>query len=269
MRKQALRQAANQLIRTDRRGKYQDRKHRAYVIHKMIHYLYVTQKVPPSWQALKTEHIHGLVSYWKKQRINPATIMRYMTIIRRFLPDMDCHLTQIDNKSLQLMRIYKRKRTLKNIRADVWQSLQEPDMRLIMALQIEFGLTFSEAIHIKPCVHVQTKDIWVTRDIAFNSSDRYVPLLTEYQKEIVAEFNSLTNTQNSLVALRGYDFIRIKWRQAMTTLNLPALKRWRYLYAQQRYQSLLPELGHYKTCLTIKIEMGIKSRNTLWLYLKA
>ncbi|MDX2347164.1 MAG: phage integrase N-terminal domain-containing protein [Legionella sp.] len=269
MQNQSLRQTANQLLRTDRRGKYQDRKHRAYVIHKMIHDLYTIQKAPASWQTLKPEHIHSLVNYWKKRRINPATMMRYMTIIRRFLPDMDCHLTKIDNKSLQLVRIYKRKRAIKNIKPVIWRSIHEPDMRLIMALQIEFGLTFSEAIRIQPFVHVQTNDIWVTRDIAFNSTDRYVPLLTECQKEIVAEFNSLTHAENSLIALRGYEFIRIKWRQAITTLKLPALKRWRYLYAQQRYQRLLPELGHYKTCLTIRREMGIKSRNTLWLYLNA
>jgi hypothetical protein len=31
---------------------------------------------------------------------------------------------------------------------------------------------------------------------------------------------------------------------------------------------LLPEYENYKTCLMLRDEMGIKSRNTLWLYLK-
>ena len=268
MRKQSLRQEANKILRTDRRGKYQDRKHRAYIIYKVIDDLYAIQKVPPSWQAMETEHVHGLVNHWKKRRINPVTIMRYMTIIRRFLTQIDCPpLTHIDNKSLQLVRIYKRKRSRKAVEANIWQSIQETGVRLIMALQIEFGLTFSEAIHIQPFVHVRDKDIWVTRDIAFNSSDRCVPVRTECQREILSQFNEFIQHEDNIVTKRSYDLIRMEWRRALTTHRLSALKSWRYLYARQMYQSLLPEYGNYKTCLMIKDEMGIKSRNTLWLYL--
>jgi hypothetical protein len=64
MQKQSLRQTANQLLYTDRRGK-----HRAYVIHKMIHDLYAIKKIPLSWQALRAEHIHSVVNYWKKKRV--------------------------------------------------------------------------------------------------------------------------------------------------------------------------------------------------------
>ena len=267
MRKQSLRQEANKILRTDKRGKYQVRKHRFYVIHKMIDDLYAIQKVPASWQALEAEHIYSLVNHWKQRRINPVTIMRYMTIIRRFLPDMNCELNHIDNKSLQLVRIYKRKRSRKTVEATIWQSMQEPCVRLIMALQIEFGLTFSEAIHIQPFVHVRDKDMWITRDIAFNSSDRIIPIRTECQRQIVGLFNELTQQKGNLVTMRAYDLIRIEWRQALTKQRLSALKSWRYLYAQQMHQRLLPEYGNYKTCLMLKDEMGIKSRNTLWSYL--
>ena len=268
MRKQSLRQTANPLLRMDKRGKYQDRKHRAYVIYKVIDDLYTIQKVPPSWQAMETEHVHCLVKHWKKRRINPVTIMRYMTIIRRFLTQMDCQLTHIDNKSLQLMRIYKRTRRRKVVEANIWQSIQEPGVRLIMALQIEFGLTFSEAIHIQPLVHVRDKEIWITREIAFNSSDRYIPIRNECQREILAQFNEFIQHEDNIVTKRSYDLIRMEWRKVLTTHRLSALKSWRYLYARQMYQSLLPEYDNYKICLMIKDEMGIKSRNTLWLYLQ-
>lgn len=162
MRKQALRQTANKLLCTDRRGKYQDRKHRTYVIHKMIDDLFAIQLVPPSWKAMEANHIHQLVHHWKQRRINPTTIMRYMTIIRQFLLDMDCELTHIDNKSLQLVRIYKRKKIKKNIDETIWQSIQEPYARIIMAIQDEFGLTFSEAIRMIPYVHAQDKHLWIT-----------------------------------------------------------------------------------------------------------
>ena len=88
----------------------------------MIDDLFAIQKVPASWQALEADHIYSLVKHWKQRCINPVTIMRYMTIIRRFLPDMNCELNHIDNKSLQLVRTYKRKRSRTTVEATTWQS---------------------------------------------------------------------------------------------------------------------------------------------------
>ncbi|STX50758.1 putative integrase [Legionella busanensis] len=48
MRTQLLRQFANQQIKFDRQGKYLYRKHRAYVIRKMIDDLFSIRQVPPT-----------------------------------------------------------------------------------------------------------------------------------------------------------------------------------------------------------------------------
>lgn len=267
MRISSLRQAANIQIKGDRRGKYQDRKHRQFVIQKMINDLYAIKQVPPSWQALDSQHIQSLVAYWKKRKTNPATIMRYMTIIRRFLTMVDCDLENIDNKSLQLSRTYKRKRRIK-MTADFWQTIEEPTVRIIMALQTQFGLTFSEAIQLKDGIHIHDDKIIVYRCIAFNSSDRSVPIVTAQQKAIIKELLTLIGDYETLSEAYGYDILRLRWRTELKKHRLPSNKSWRYWYAKQRFEQLLPEIGHYKTCLLIRDEMGIKSRNTLWLYLK-
>ena len=268
MRTQSLRQFANRQIKQDRQGKYLYRKHRAYVIHKMIDDLFVIRQVPPSWQALQSEQIHKLVRYWKKQNINPVTIMRYMTIIRRFLQMNDCAIANIDNQSLQLSRPIARKKRKKTLSPDIWKSLSDPIARVIMGLQTEFGLTFKEAILIKP--HIQVRDcyIWVTRDIAFNSSDRTIPVRTKNQKVVLNLFNWLTQQNGNLIQLKSYEEIRIIWRSALAKHRLSSTKSWHYLYAKQMYSHLLPEYENYKACWLIRDEMGIKSRNTLWLYLK-
>ncbi|HAT2040426.1 TPA: integrase [Legionella pneumophila] len=268
MRTQSLRQFANRQIKQDRQGKYLYRKHRAYVIHKMIDDLFVIRQVPPSWQALQSEQIHKLVRYWKKQNINPVTIMRYMTIIRRFLQMNDCAIANIDNQSLELSRPIIRKKRKKIISPDIWKSLQDPIARVIMGLQSEFGLTFKEAILIKPHIQVRECSIWVTRDIAFNSSDRTIPVRTKNQKVVLNLFNWLTQQNGNLLQLKSYEVIRIIWRSALAKHRLSSTKSWRYLYAKQMYSHLLPEYGNYKACWLIRDEMGIKSRNTLWLYLK-
>jgi len=226
MRKNSLRQVANRLLKMDRRGKSKDRKHRGYVIHKMIEDLYTIQKIPPSWKAVETDHIHRLVHHWKQCRINPATIMRYMTIIRGFLKYFDCQPSHIDNKSLQLVRMYKHKRVKKGVEANIWHSIQEPCVRLIMALQIEFGLTFREAIHIQPFIHVQDKHIWITRDIAFNSGDRFILICTESQLAILEQFKQYTKEQCNIMQVQAYELIRMEWRNALIKQRLSALKSW-------------------------------------------
>ena len=267
MRISSLRHVANTQLKMDRRGKYQDRKHRRFVIQKMINDLYAIKQVPLSWKALDTKHIQSLVEYWKKRKTNPATIMRYMTIIRRFLTMINCDIDNIDNKSLKLTRKYKRKRHIK-MTADLWQTIEEPTVRIIMALQTQFGLTFSEAIQLKDRIHIRDEKIMVYRCIAFNSRDRSVPIITEQQKAIIQEFLSLIGKYETLSEAIGYDILRLRWRTELKKHRLPSNKSWRYWYAKQRFDQLLPEIRHYKTCLQIQDEMGIRSRNTLWLYLK-
>jgi hypothetical protein len=82
----------------------------------MIDDLFVIRQMPPSEQALESEQIHKLVRYWKKQNINPVTIMRYMTIIRRFLRMSDCPISNIDNQSLELTRPKARKKRAKSLK---------------------------------------------------------------------------------------------------------------------------------------------------------
>jgi len=266
MRKQSLRQTANRYLRMDNRGQFKEKQHRAFVIHKLIDDLFIIGDIPTSWDALKTSHIQSLVEHWQKYKIKPATLMRYMTIIRSYLSDIDCKLSNIDNQSLGLTRQYKRHKKI-TIQPELWQTIPEPLARLIMALQIQFGLTFSEAIHFMPDIHKREHTLWITREIAFNSTDRHIPLRNEMQKITLTELNKYINSNQSLAQRYGYTLLRCQWRMALMEQKLPINKNFRYLYAQQLKTELTPTLGSYQTSWLIREEMGIKSRNTLWLYL--
>ena len=175
-------------------------------------------------------------------------------------------MTDIDNQSLGLTRQYNhlKKVTLEHA---LRQAINEPIVRLIIALQIQFGLTFSEAIHFVPDIHQQEDALWITREIAFNSTDRIIPLRNKMQKYTLTELNALTSGSQSLAQRYGSTLIHAQWHNALTERNLPANQSFRYLYAQQLKTELLPILGNYQTSWLIRDEMGIKSRNTLWLYL--
>lgn len=265
MRKNSLRQTANRYFQLDNRGSYQEKKKRAYVIHKMIDDLFRVKDVPVSWQEMKSEHVQKLVEYWKRNDVKDATIMRYMTIVRNYLHSINCQISDIDNKSLQLRRKKPKSKRLQ-WQPNLWESFSEIPSRLIMALQTEFGLTFSEAIQIKPGIHIKEHKLSLTREITFNSVDRMIPFRNEIQKSILSDLVKLTNRQ-SLVQFLGYKRVKLSWNHALMALNIPIKRSWRYLYAKQMYQYLLPILGNYHTCLVLQDELGIKSRNTLWTYL--
>ncbi|HAT1845513.1 TPA: integrase [Legionella pneumophila] len=265
MRKYSLRQTANRYLQLDNNGSYRERKQRAYVIQKMIDDLFRIGDVPKSWNTLEQEHIQKLIEHWRKCHLKDATIMRHMTIIRNYLQSIDCLIPNIDNKSLQLNRQRLPGHRL-NFKPNIWKSFSDDTSQVIMALQTQFGLTFSETFHIKPVIHIKEQKLWITRDIAFNSADRMVPIRNEVQKQILSDLNQLTNGL-SLIHYLGYKQIRSNWHNTLANHNLPAKKSWRYLYAKQMYEYLLPLLGNYQTYLVLHEEMGIKSRNTLWSYL--
>ncbi|HAT2147265.1 phage integrase N-terminal domain-containing protein [Legionella pneumophila] len=255
----SLRQQAVLLMKTNKDGTYKERQRRAFVLEKMLNALYALKHTPASWQDLDAQHIHSVVKRWKDKRIKPSTIMRYMTIIRKVLVDLGCQVHYIDNKSLLLSRPKPRKKRIK-ISSALWQSLINPAVRLIMALQIHFGLTFQEAIHFKTSEHVKHGYLWI--------AERIIPICTEEQQAILHELEQLITEKQSLIKKYGQQYIRISWHSALKRHKLPSNRSWRYWYAKQRLVSLLPEVGYTEACLTIRQEMGIKSRNTLNLYLK-
>ena len=266
MRTASLRKTANRYLKMNHRGSLKDKQHQSFVIHKMIDDLFALRDVPPSWQTLNTPHIHQLVGHWQKQRLKPATIMRYMTVIRRFLETLGCQLANIDNQSLGLSRHSKTQKRLK-VQPYVWQFMQQPSAYFIMALQMEFGLTYSEAIHFTPHINIQNDALWITREIAFNSEDRFIPLRFESQTLLLTELTKHLNGSKSLLAHHGQDEIRYQWHHALTNLNLPTNKHYRYIYAQTLKRALSPTINPYQLNWLIRDEMGIKSRNTLWMYL--
>ena len=266
MRKESLRRTANRYLKSDTGGSFKDKQNRAFVIHKMIDDLFMTGETPNSWALLKIQHIQNLIQLWQGNKVKPATIMDYMTTIRSFLNNIDCPLSGIDNKSLGLGRIYSSKRK-KIVLPDIWMNISEPLAQIIMAFQIKFGLTFSEAINLRPDIHFKEHKLLLTRDVAFNSEDRKIPIRNESQLGIIQALIHYSKGRQSLVEMHHYNTIRTLCSMALIPYKLPTNKTYRYLYAQHLKKELQPILGNYQTNWIIRDEMGIKSPNTLWLYL--
>lgn len=266
MQKDSLRQTANRYFQMDNRGSPRDKKQRHYVIHKMIDDLFTLGETPPKWQNLSLSQIQQLIQFWQKRKIKPATQLKHMTVIRQFLESMGHQGIPLNNKGLGIARRTIQKRKV-IVPPDIWQQISIPIARLLLGLQIHFGLTLSEAMRIVPDIHIQNNSLWLTREITFNSLDRLIPVRTEPQQQILHELKQLTSGNSNIITSHKYNVVRLHYGDAMQSLKLPSLKAYRYLYAQQLHQQLAPQIKPYQLSLLIMEEMGLKSRTTLWSYL--
>lgn len=262
----SLRQAVRQYLRNNRQGSPKTYKFRSHVLSKLTQDLYITGKPPKSWHHFNNENLKTIVNQWRKQNIKPKTMVNHLAVIRKFLTDIGCDSNLLTNNQLRL-NISKGKSKKLKIANDFWQNVQDPLPQTILALQIQFGLTLSEAIRIKPTIHSDDNHLLLTREITFNSQDRMIPFRNELQHQIIESLAQLT--QGPYCLLQTYDdkMIRYQLSQSLKHHKLPTSKSWRYLYAQWVNIELSKILCQYKLNWMIMDEMGVKSRTTLWRYL--
>ena len=266
MQQHSLRQTAKQYCNNNRRGKPQSRKFRNYVIKKMTHDLYVTGNPPTQWQLMSDTQLQQLVAHWQKQRLKSATMLNHLTIIRRFLRDMGNNTITLSNQDLGITRPHKTQRK-SPIDCDFWQIVDEPIARVMLAIQVYFGLTHSETIRLKPFIHIQPAHLWLTREMTFNSEDRVIPLRHPTQETILSSLAQLTNGPYNLQQTFKASIIKLSMHKGLDQLNLTGTTSWRYLYARWLQQQLAGKLSAYKLNWLIMDEMGLKSRTSLWRYL--
>lgn len=266
MRKNELRRMANNQLMNDNRGSNRDKQYRYFVIHKVMHDLFKLGLTPAKWHGLTQDHIRSLVALWKKKKVKPTTMMKYMTVIRYFIKSIDHAIDGIDNQSLGIV-LSKPKTRQTPVLVDVLQKLSHPIVRIIFQLQSELGLTFSEATRLTPDLHIREHSIWLTREITFNHQDRIIPIRHEAQVNILRLLVTHTTNPHSLISAHGYRAVLHIYRLSMQNAGLSPSRSYRYLYAKQQLPHLLQAFSSDQANEMIMREMGLKSRTTLWEYL--
>ncbi|CCD08975.1 conserved protein of unknown function [Legionella pneumophila subsp. pneumophila] len=265
MRKNQLRQQVEQYCKHNHTASFRAKKHRHYVLHKMIRDLYHIGHVPPKWHGVTHDHMMQLVAHWKKERLKPKTIMKYMTIIRRFFQSIDHTIPDISNKHLRIKSANLRSKTI-HFPNNSFETIKNPIAKILLEFQIYFGLTVSEAMRLNPAIHIHENSLWITRDIATNSHDRRIPVRYDMQAEINNSLQKLCKEQ-SLILTYGYHSVRGAYGHEMKKMGLPSSKSYRCFYAKDMYPKLSQVLSPYLAKQTIMREMGLQSRRTLWSYL--
>lgn len=265
-RKNQLLSTVYEVLTQDNRNSVSTRKHRLFSMKRIVDGLFAIRIVPATWYGLQTAHVHALVRYWHKKTLKSSTIMNYLVDLRYFLVLINHPLNSIDNKSLKLVKARNDKKPQLNIE-EVVSQIQEPLAYLQFSLQIYFGLTYKEAIHLIPSIHIspQREAIWITREMSTNHKDRRVPLYLEDQHQLIDELIELTEDgKKSLVQCFGAPHLRLAYKFALSTLNISTQINYRFMYAKARFKHLLEAYSAREAKNMIISETHINKTSTLW-----
>lgn len=260
-----LKKEANKQLTLDNSGSYQNKKYRHFVIHKMIQDLFALKCAPLDWKELKLTHVQALIRHWKRKKMSPITMMKYMTVIRYFLNRINQPINGIDNQSLGLKRQKPRVQRVKKYVSG--QSIDDKITYILFGLQLQCGLTRSEAMRLIPALHIQEHSLWITRDIAFNSHDRIIPICHEEQLHVLKSLCSIVKSEDNLISTYGYRALLHRYKVYLKQASINEKRTYRYLYAKLRFTDLCTALSSKEATLILLHEMGLKSYTTLWGYL--
>lgn len=263
-RKKTLIDTVNQYMNDDNQGAWKQRQLRRFVIDKIITDLYALCAVPPTWHALTKLHVEQLVSFWKKAGLKDATIMNYLTHLRIFLKKINHSIEGISNAELQLIKSRNTQKPEIN-RDKILSILQDPIAYALFGLQSYFGLTFSEAMHFVPMIHLDGKELWITREISTNSKDRIILMQNDRQHDLMNALKKLLFSEKSLLSQFGESHIRLAYRYALRQAGLQSKIQYRYLYVKARLIEL-SDLPRKERVAKIKQEMSISATSTVWSY---
>lgn len=192
-----------------------------------------------------------------------ATIMNYLVDLRYFLRKINHHLDNIDNQSLNLT---KSRNSVKPVINEIalLHAINEPIAYILFALQVKFGLTLLEAMRLKPDIHILDNELWVTREISTNHKDRLIPIISEEQQTILFKLKATTEGKNSLQEQFGEKHLRLAYKFALSTLQLPTHLNYRYVYAKARFTQLSRILSKREAKEIVFGETQINKTNPLW-----
>lgn len=262
-RKNRLLDTLTQYLDYDNCGSFTARQYRRGILNRIVRDFYNTRMVPPHWHALNAEHVKCLVEYWKKIGLNDLTIMNYLASLRYFTMKINHDISGIDNQSLGLMRLKPAQKIIFD-GDKVLAEIQAPIARILFSLQIKVGLTLNEALNITPNIHIHSDSFWITRELSVNHQDRFVPIETHHQKEIIQTLNQMTGGNQSLAIKLGSKQARSAYRLALSALQLSTRISYRYLYVYNRFHDLCLYNNKIDSRYIVTKETGFNITSPIW-----
>lgn len=234
-------------------GSPDSRAKRKSVLHLIISELSSLGILPQSFSHIKTTHVKKLIEHWEQAHVSNNTIINRVGILRHFLS----HAFKVEIESNQQLSLTYDERKKSIAQGDgVLEYVHHPVTKTVLAFQLYFGLTKGESIRIILPVAIQDDDLVVSRSIASNSKDRFIPIKTKQQRDVIAYRYDVLGKHRSLTEKMPETLILSLYHAELYDCGIDHKHAFRKFYAANRLGKLLETKDHSASKRVLREELG-------------
>lgn len=229
---------------------------------KIIDDLAITkQQLPRSIADIQPTQIVSLVKHWRSEGKTEKTILNRLSVIRSINKILMLQMNIPDNESLNIKQISCVKRATGQLDAEsLFKKTAHSITRNVIALQMHFGLTQSEAIHLDPNLVSHNHTLIIMKNISHNNKERCIPILNDEQKNIIEERLSLCD--DSLIKIMPIHMINQLIRAELKYLKIKSPPDFRSLYIAKRFMDMQDD--EKQAIKTLMRETGITKSKRIY-----
>ena len=260
-RKWELEKSCHQYLKRIRSGSFQTKKSRERVIHKIIYDLAILKRLPYSLSAIKFEDIISLVDYWRENKLQTATIVNRLGVLRSINRLADLKIIIPSNAELALKKSIGHKNQV-TANPIILEKVFHPITQNVLAFQLYFGLTELEAIRIDPMLISHNHSLMVMKQVAHNHKERLILIVNATQKSILCDRKKLCADAVTAETMRQLV------QSELHFLNIRTPVDFRSHYANTRFQAVCEKSDKNSAIKTLMREMGFSKANRVreWLH---
>jgi hypothetical protein len=230
---------ASTTIRLMRHGSPSTRRAYNRVIRSMIKDLYRLGKPFHSIKETRPDIFVELVAYWRTKNLKISTMSNRIAILRKYLAQVQHAIQPPNNKALGLVYTKKNDVTDTPVCKAFVNEVDNKLVKIILRLQIYFGLTRNEAIQFDiTSVDSEQQYLIIRKKYAHNSIDRLIPIYSFGQKDILQQLQVLLGNAYRLADLVDTRIIYYLYYGELGLGGYKTHAPFRKLYINTRYQSL-------------------------------
>ena len=256
-RTRALQKRVASIISECRRGSYSSRKACQGIIFNVLGDLSRLNRLPNSLRQISCEDIGCLVDCWTAQGQSVSTMCNKLSALRRLNRAGRLRLDIPSNQTLNLKK--ETSKTTEKILLPEVVGIYHPIIKLIIDFQVNFGLTRHEAIRLLPVIPAENNHLSIPRTIAHNRKDRFVPIISEIQCDLIQMGKNVYQDYPSLSNLDGLSVLRHLYIAECQLANISPSTPFHAAYARYRYDALKRTQDNKRALGKICEEMGYQS----------
>ncbi|MEX2257941.1 MAG: phage integrase N-terminal domain-containing protein [Woeseia sp.] len=230
-----------QLCRQNRDGSYGTQARRERELTLLANQLHELGYRGMNRHSLKPKHVQALVAFWLCKGVAIGTIKNRLSALRWWARKVDRQnvvARSNDHYGIPNRRFVAGQSKARSISDAELEKIQDPHVRMSLALQEAFGLRREEAIKFSPSYadkgnHLELKASWTKGGKA-----RSVPLRNPLQRAVLDRAHQLAGKGSLIPGHRNYrQQLRIYEGQTIRA-GLSRMHGLRHAYAQNRYEEL-------------------------------